>query len=81
MRLVAERNCEDLSRELIGCKDKMQILQNQLDVLRSEHQALQVVVSRFFSKTLDFFNDYIFVNRSRFSFRMKEVLARVDSTN
>ncbi|XP_076622533.1 uncharacterized protein LOC143342482 [Colletes latitarsis] len=41
MRLVAERNCEDLSRELIGCKDKMQTLQNQLDVLRSEYQSLQ----------------------------------------
>ncbi|CAK9797487.1 Outer dense fiber protein 2 [Anthophora quadrimaculata] len=41
MRLVAERNCEDLSREVIGCKDKIQTLQNQLDVLRSEHQALQ----------------------------------------
>ncbi|XP_012165049.1 uncharacterized protein LOC100646536 [Bombus terrestris] len=41
MRLVAERNCEDLSREVIGCKDKIQTLQNQLDVLRSEYQALQ----------------------------------------
>ncbi|XP_026669479.1 uncharacterized protein LOC108625182 isoform X3 [Ceratina calcarata] len=41
LRIVAERNCEDLSRELIGCKDKMQTLQNQLDVLRQEHQALQ----------------------------------------
>ncbi|XP_043795581.1 FK506-binding protein 5 isoform X2 [Apis laboriosa] len=41
MRLVAERNCEDLSREVIGCKDKIQTLQNQLDVLRSEHQAMQ----------------------------------------
>ncbi|XP_076749184.1 uncharacterized protein LOC143422421 [Xylocopa sonorina] len=41
LRLVTERNCEDLSRELISCKDKMQTLQNQLDVLRSEHQALQ----------------------------------------
>ncbi|KOC63411.1 Outer dense fiber protein 2 [Habropoda laboriosa] len=41
MRLIAERNCEDLSREVIGCKDKIQTLQNQLDVLRSEHQALQ----------------------------------------
>ncbi|OAD52684.1 Outer dense fiber protein 2 [Eufriesea mexicana] len=41
MRLVAERNCEDLSREVIGCKDKIQTLQNQLDVLRSEHQAIQ----------------------------------------
>ncbi|KOX69378.1 Outer dense fiber protein 2 [Melipona quadrifasciata] len=41
MRLVAERNCEDLSREVIGCKDKIQTLQNQLDVLRQEHQAMQ----------------------------------------
>ncbi|XP_072742959.1 uncharacterized protein [Anoplolepis gracilipes] len=39
MRLVAERNCEDLSRELLGSKDKIQTLQNQLDVLRTEHQA------------------------------------------
>lgn len=44
MRLVAERNCEDLSRELLGCKDKIQTLQDQLDMLRPEHQALQVVV-------------------------------------
>lgn len=48
MRLVAERNCEDLSREVIGCKDKIQTLQNQLDVLRSEHQAMQVNVFIFF---------------------------------
>ncbi|KZC08392.1 Outer dense fiber protein 2, partial [Dufourea novaeangliae] len=41
MRLVAERNYEDLTRELIGCKDKVQTLQNQLDVLRNEYQALQ----------------------------------------
>ncbi|XP_012060908.1 PREDICTED: early endosome antigen 1 [Atta cephalotes] len=41
MRLVAERSCEDLSRELLGCKDKIQTLQNQLDVLRTEHQTLQ----------------------------------------
>ncbi|XP_077258497.1 uncharacterized protein LOC143895322, partial [Temnothorax americanus] len=41
MRLVAERSCEDLSRELLGCKDKIQTLQNQLDVLRNEHQTLQ----------------------------------------
>lgn len=44
MRLGAERNCEDLSRELLGCKDKIQTLQNQLDALRTEHQALQVVI-------------------------------------
>ena len=50
MRLVAERNCEDLSREVIGCKDKIQTLQNQLDVLRSEHQAMQVNVYIFFSR-------------------------------
>ncbi|XP_076169917.1 uncharacterized protein LOC143147993 isoform X2 [Ptiloglossa arizonensis] len=41
MRLVAERNCEELSRELISCKDKMQTIQNQLDMLRTEYQALQ----------------------------------------
>ncbi|XP_011053804.1 PREDICTED: early endosome antigen 1 isoform X1 [Acromyrmex echinatior] len=41
MRLVAERSCEDLSRELLGYKDKIQTLQNQLDVLRTEHQTLQ----------------------------------------
>ncbi|XP_031846794.1 uncharacterized protein LOC116433151 [Nomia melanderi] len=41
MRLVAERNCEDLSRDLIGYKDKAQTLQNQLDVLRAEYQTLQ----------------------------------------
>ncbi|XP_014608308.1 PREDICTED: uncharacterized protein LOC106789023 [Polistes canadensis] len=41
MRLVAERNCEDLSRELLGCKDKIQTLQSQLDALRNEHQTLQ----------------------------------------
>jgi len=44
MRLVAERSCEDLSRELLGCKDKIQTLQNQLDVLRTEYQTLQVVI-------------------------------------
>jgi len=43
MRLVAERNCEDLSRELLGHKDKVQTLQNQLDMLRAEHQALEVI--------------------------------------
>ncbi|XP_076385939.1 uncharacterized protein LOC100881157 [Megachile rotundata] len=41
MRIVAERNCEDLSRELLGSKEKMQALQNQLEVLRSEYQQLQ----------------------------------------
>ncbi|XP_018393779.1 PREDICTED: myosin-11 isoform X2 [Cyphomyrmex costatus] len=41
MRLVAERSCEDLSRELLGYKDKIQTLQNQFDVLRTEHQTLQ----------------------------------------
>ncbi|XP_076675923.1 uncharacterized protein LOC143373032 [Andrena cerasifolii] len=41
MRLVAERNCEELSREIIGCKDKIQTLQNQLDVMRTEYQTIQ----------------------------------------
>lgn len=44
MRLVAERSCEDLSRELLGCKDKIQTLQNQLDVLRTENQTFQVAI-------------------------------------
>lgn len=42
MRVVAERNCEELSREIIGCKDKIQTLQNQLDVMRTEYQTIQV---------------------------------------
>ncbi|XP_034172409.1 uncharacterized protein LOC117600724 isoform X2 [Osmia lignaria lignaria] len=41
MRAVAERNCEDLSRELLATKDKMQALQNQLDVMHNEFQQLQ----------------------------------------
>ncbi|KAL6442884.1 hypothetical protein ACFW04_002734 [Cataglyphis niger] len=41
MRLVAERNCEDLSRELLGCKEKIQTLQNQLDASRTEYQTLK----------------------------------------
>ncbi|XP_067203521.1 outer dense fiber protein 2 isoform X2 [Linepithema humile] len=41
MRLIAERNSEDLSRELLGYKDKIQTLQNQLDVLHTEHRTLQ----------------------------------------
>lgn len=44
MRLIAERNSEDLSRELLGSKDKIQTLQNQLDTLHAEHRALQVVI-------------------------------------
>jgi len=44
MRLVAERNCEDLSRELLAHKDKAQNLQNQLDVLRADYQTLEVVI-------------------------------------
>lgn len=44
MRLVAERSCEDLSRELLGYKDKIQTLQNQLDVLRTEYQTHQVAI-------------------------------------
>lgn len=49
MRLVAERSCEDLSRELLGCKDKIQTLQNQLDVLRTEYQTLQVAIYLLYS--------------------------------
>ncbi|XP_020708167.2 myosin heavy chain, non-muscle [Athalia rosae] len=41
MRLLAERNCEDLSRELLAYKDKVGTLQNQMDILRSENQTLQ----------------------------------------
>lgn len=59
MRLVAERNCEDLSREVIGCKDKIQTLQNQLDVLRSEYQALQVNVFAFFYQFWSFKKRYV----------------------
>lgn len=68
MRLVAERNCEDLSREVIGCKDKIQTLQNQLDVLRSEHQAIQVRVFTFCSRIeiLISFENYGFINCVRF---------------
>ncbi|XP_014484969.1 PREDICTED: 227 kDa spindle- and centromere-associated protein-like [Dinoponera quadriceps] len=40
MRLIAERNCEDLSRELQGCKDKLQIQQNETEVLRTQYQTL-----------------------------------------
>lgn len=60
MRLVAERNCEDLSREVIGCKDKIQTLQNQLDVLRSEYQALQVNVFTFFYQFWSCKNVYVY---------------------
>ena len=42
MRQIAERNSEDLSRELLDCKDKMQTIQRELDILRSENQGLQV---------------------------------------
>lgn len=42
MRLIAERNSEDLSRELLGSKDRIQTLQNQLDALQTEHRTLQV---------------------------------------
>lgn len=44
MRLVAERNCEGLSRDLFGYKDKVQNLQNDLDALRIEYHTLQVVI-------------------------------------
>ena len=42
MRQIAERNCEDLSRELLDYKDKMQGLQKEMEILRSENQSLQV---------------------------------------
>ncbi|XP_019696707.1 centriolin [Harpegnathos saltator] len=40
MRLIAERNCEDLSRELQGYKDKLQIQQNEMEVLHAQYQTL-----------------------------------------
>ncbi|XP_032663701.1 nucleoprotein TPR-like [Odontomachus brunneus] len=40
IRLIAERNCEDLSRELQGYKDKLQIQQNEVEVLRAQYQTL-----------------------------------------
>lgn len=43
IRLIAERNCEDLSRELQGYKDKLQIQQNEVEVLRAQYQTLLVV--------------------------------------
>lgn len=43
MRLIAERNCEDLSRDLKGCKEKLQIQQNEMEVLRAQYQTLMVV--------------------------------------
>ncbi|XP_066592654.1 myosin-11-like [Prorops nasuta] len=36
MRMVAERQCEELARELLGCKDKIQTLQNQMEALQAE---------------------------------------------
>lgn len=47
MRLIAERNCEDLSRELQGCKDKLQIQQNETEVLRAQYQTLLVATCYF----------------------------------
>ncbi|XP_046465329.1 myosin heavy chain, fast skeletal muscle [Neodiprion pinetum] len=41
MRLLAERNCEDLSREVLVFKDKVGSIQNQMDILRAENQTLQ----------------------------------------
>ncbi|XP_024936584.1 uncharacterized protein LOC107263492 isoform X1 [Cephus cinctus] len=40
MRLLAERNCDDLSRELLNSKEKLQSLQNQVDILIKENQGL-----------------------------------------
>ncbi|EFN85074.1 Outer dense fiber protein 2 [Harpegnathos saltator] len=47
MRLIAERNCEDLSRELQGYKDKLQIQQNEMEVLHAQYQTLLVVTHYF----------------------------------
>lgn len=40
MRLIAERNCEDLSRELLTCKDKLNTLASQFTMMRSENSTL-----------------------------------------
>lgn len=42
LRAVAERNCEDIDRELLAAKDKIGTLSSQLDMLRNENAALKV---------------------------------------
>ncbi|XP_074101257.1 uncharacterized protein LOC141528876 [Cotesia typhae] len=41
MRLLAERNCEELSRELMHCKDKIGAITSQSEMLRSENVLLK----------------------------------------
>ncbi|XP_057333280.1 early endosome antigen 1 isoform X2 [Microplitis mediator] len=41
MRLLAERNCEELSRELMNCKDKIGAMTSQSEMLRSENVLLK----------------------------------------
>jgi len=77
MRLVAERNCEDLSRELLGHKDKVQTLQNQLDMLRAEHQALEVICNlltyRFYYRIKMRNNNKIYFSIGRKGYRIWKV--------
>ncbi|XP_043285787.1 uncharacterized protein [Venturia canescens] len=40
MRLIAERNCEDLSRELLTCKEKLNALSTQFTMMKSENSTL-----------------------------------------
>lgn len=40
MRIIAERNCEDLTRELLTCKDQLGTMQSQLSAMRSANTAL-----------------------------------------
>lgn len=42
MRLLAERNCEDLSRELLNCKDRIGAMTSHSEILRSENAVLKV---------------------------------------
>jgi chromosome segregation ATPase len=55
LRMVAEHNCEDLSRELLGSKDKIDCLQNQMNALQRDLEALQV---RIISYTLSLYLAY-----------------------
>lgn len=42
MRAMAERNCEDMDRELLAAKDKIGAISSQLEILRSENALLKV---------------------------------------
>ncbi|XP_011495617.1 PREDICTED: uncharacterized protein LOC105360420 [Ceratosolen solmsi marchali] len=41
LRMAVEHNCEDLSRELLGAKEKIDCMQNQINELQREIQSLQ----------------------------------------